>query len=557
MQLPIRMSSAQALLEEYLSVVDPYIEVTEDQIQSELISDLERLRNKTQSLCESMLQALGYKGSLEEMEKELNLAISELQTGTSYLNGEALGEFFIYELSRAAPYSFTLQEAYNKYLFNTFAVQTQEDLDKIDLQEFAMQLFKDAGIDTNGFEFKISNDGNTIRGFNPRKGSTPAISKTLAYQLLSTSIRTKKLFEEAMKVGLDYSSADVNNNQITYNFQIDENTIYNFLKLKTTPYKSSDLQDINQLLEKDADIVFKVKKLLLDKIISEYHGRFRDIFESTVYYILNKAEIKDLFAGGNAVKKITGLLGEIQALYYIRVLIPDANSNWTATEGSIQPHADIVLETEGKKYGVQVKNTQSNSAKQEVEFESFKTKTVELIRNGNLQIDFTKELATDYMGVLNENPELFNAATGLIGMEAFNVPYLWKSKKKKNKAVEVNLNKVPKFTTTRLDIINAAEKARKALMGFIAGMMYMQLQPLENAEANTLYIIGGTLAVTSATILNDIINNLEDEISNVNFTWKENKSRKGKYTIVDFLNSSSGHHFNQEFTLQSSYTFYK
>lgn len=562
MQLPIRMSSAQALLQEYLSVVNAYVDDSEIEAQSELIKDLEDFQSKTTVLCENMLRILGYSGDLESMEKELNLAINELQQGTSYLNGEELGDFFIYELAKAAPYSFKLQNAYSNYLQNKFGIYLQEDLDNIDLEIFAKQLLEDAGIDAKGYVFHTNEDGTSIRGFG-QHGTTPLISKTLAYGLLSTSLKSKKKFQEAIELGLNNTDATVQNNQITYSFQIDENTIYNFLKLKTSSYKNEDLESITSLIEKDENLVFNVKQILYNKIVSQYHGRFREIFENTVYKILNKAEPKDLFAGGNAVKKITGLLGEIQALYYIRVLAPKADINWTATQGSIQPHADIVLEELGTKYGIQVKNTQSNAARQEVEFESFKTKAVEMIQNGNLQLEFAKEMTDDYIGTIAQNSELFNAAVSLMGMEDFNIPYIWKkSRKKKNQtnigtAKEVSIDKVPKFASTRLKIIEASEKAQKALVGFVAGMMYMQLKPLENAEANSLYIVGGTLAITSATILKDIIEDLKNDIMNVHFSLKEMHSRKGQYTIVDFLNSTSGHHLKQEFTLQSSYTFYK
>ena len=133
-QLPLTQVAAENLVYEYLATVTPYLDYDE-QNKSQLISDLEYLKNRARVMAARMLGRMGYKGDLAQMEEDLNRAIAELQKGTSYLNGEELGDFFIWELAKAAPYSFKLQEVYARFLEKEFGIVTEEQLNTECLQE--------------------------------------------------------------------------------------------------------------------------------------------------------------------------------------------------------------------------------------------------------------------------------------------------------------------------------------------------------------------------------------------------------------------------------------
>jgi len=64
-------------------------------------------------------------------------------------------------------------------------------------------------------------------------------------------------------------------------------------------------------MEHDSNLLQTLKDALYNEIVGRYTGSYKDVFSSTVQEVLNIAEPRDLFAGGNAHNKLTGLLGEI------------------------------------------------------------------------------------------------------------------------------------------------------------------------------------------------------------------------------------------------------
>lgn len=546
-QLPVTKDAADNLVSSYLSTITPYLSYDE-QGKSQLLNDLEALKNKAIAIATSMLAKMGYEGDLSQMEQELNKKIKLLQGGTNFLNGEALGEFFIWELAKAAPYSFKLQEAYKKFLEKQFGIATEEELKKANIEELATQIFQLAGVSTQ-YTLRVSQDGTSIRGIGGKLGGgTSKFTKSFFFKDLTPGMQKtlKKAFE---KTGLMQVGMNQTDDEVSYDFQIDEKTIYNFLKLKTTPYKGQDLSSITDLIEKDSELVNKVKAVLEKKLLDEYKGEYREIFQETVSYVLGKANPKDLFAGQNAAKKLTGLFGEIQGLYYIRVICPNAPSEWVATEGSEQPHADLILELAGERFGIQVKNTQKSEAVHEVTFENFKANVLGG-SDGGLNLNFLKEEGIKMLEGLNLSQysgNIFNAAGGLISMESFNIEC-----RKLGKKYRAGRNK--EFSDTRKRIVDAAQQAQKAMLAYAAGMMFMQLRPLGKGEtsSNTLYLIGGTLAITGASILIDIINNLESKLPSFKLTFSNQKSTGTPETIVEFYNN---HEKTSQYVLQSSYTF--
>lgn len=559
MKLPIRLSSAQEMLSEKLGKIQS-IYGQEDSAKQELLTVLEEQKKATEKVCINMLHSLGYSGTLQEMEQELNRNIKELQSKTFYLNGEELNRFMIESLSKAIPYDPEFQARYMDYMKQNIEPILGEGLtiNEKGIKEISKQLGAALGFDDK-FTITLGYDKHGtayLQGFNRKTGGSTARFKITPNFIEQTPKMRDQLIKNFGKIT---EKTDGENYILEKTFNAsDEALVYSLLRLPTHPDKKK--LGLESLKEYET-IVEKVKIFLKDKVKNQNSD---PVFIKCVDEVIDGAANVDLFAGQNAPKKLTGLLGEIQGLYYIRSIIKNKNINdasvkWMATEAvsGKQPHTDLLLKTALGDFGIQVKNTTMSAAKQEINFQSFKSEILKLTDTGA-----TFEMPNVFSNYidLGKDSEMFEAISTLIMMESFNVPYIWKDKRAHNAEIE----QVPVFEPTRREIENAARLAEKAFNMYAASLMYMQLSSEVNLDAggsNSLYLIGGSLAITSASILIDIINNLEKEIQSfrlsVNIHQRENASSKfkGDQTIVDFLNSTESHIGNMYISLSSSYTF--
>lgn len=560
MKLPIRLSSAQEMLSEKLSKVQS-IYGQEDSAKQELITTLEEQKRATEKVCINMLHSLGYNGTLQEMEQELNQNIKKLQSKTSYLNGEELNRFMIESLSKTIPYDPNFQARYMDYMRQNIEPILGEGLtiNKEGIKEISKQLGAVLGFDDK-FTITLGRDKHGVsylQGFNRKTGGSTARFKITPNFIEQTPKMRKQLMENFGKI-TEKTDGEKYILEKTFNAS-DEALVYSLLRLPTHPDKEK--LGLLENFEEHEAIVEKVKIFLKDKVKSQNSD---PVFIRCVDEVIDSAKNVDLFAGQNAPKKITGLLGEIQGLYYIRSIIKnknisEASVDWKATESDSgkQPHTDLLLKTVLGDFGIQVKNTTLSAAKQEINFQSFKTEMLKLSEKG--AVFEMPGVFSEYIN-LNNDPEMFDAISTLIMMKDFNIPYVWEN----GNAYNATMAEVPVFEPTRIAIIEAAKMAEKAFNMYAASLMYMQLSNevnLETGGSNSLYLIGGSLAITSASILIDIINNLEKNIQSfrlsVNIHQRKEKKEEFKrdQTIVDFLNNTGGHINNMYITLSSSYTF--
>ena len=575
MELPIRLSSAHELLKKYLNTVGQNAGRYDD-IETVTIEKLNQLQQNCENISRQMLNALGYSGSRESMEKQLNEAIKILHQNTLHLNGQELYEFILKDLSEAIAYSPKYQFAYEQWLDKWLKGNDFDTLDK-DTLEIVGDMFADALINIGSvtssktqqtqsamFYITINTDSNIARGYNRRTGgSTGAfvLSRIFTDQK-SQSIR-KKLLEVLKRDEFNITTA---NNDLIISIPIDDKNIYNMLKVSNTPDRATGVT-IQELIQLDPTIITRVNESMIKKIMSAMTYP-SNLMKQCIQEVLDKHTGKETaFFVGNNINAMTGILGEIQGLYYIRSIlqgnrkkIDDSTVKWVGGMGN--PHADLILEALGQGFGIQIKNTSEdiNQLRMKVSFESFQSDLVKNMENHNVGVTWLKAAADSaYNATIAQNPELFDALTGLIGMEKFNIPYEWVN----NSAIRVD--SVPDFNPTRLMIEAAADKARRILAQFLIGMMYMQLAPIDTSgNSSTLYIIGGTLAITSATLIQDIINDIKGAMQNINFELRSAVDKtKGKKEgskelkdIVEFLNAGAGQHLsNTRYILESSYTF--
>lgn len=557
MELPIRLSSARKMLSNYLQELNGYTSLDFESQKSQLINDLERVLDKVTKIADQMLSDLGFTGgNVQAKEKQLSDALLALQSETSYLNGNELNDFFIRALAHAAPYSLDLQQQYEALLMQLAQEYGVASIEEVPDKKMAELLLEVAGYDLDNFAVgQIGNKRTYMgRGYKNGKatgGATIAVDITDQISKLNKSLRENKKFQAA----LQNIALPVNQNNTTLSIDVNEDNIYGLLRTSKTARQMQST--ITELMQRDPTLEAKVKDFLEQKLMNAYSGSHKSEYKWAVQTVLSQAKTVDIFAGANAPKKITGLFGEIQGLFYLKVIAPKgARSKWTATQfqNGAQPHADLLLSMAGKQYGIQVKNSSYSQVEQEVNFETFSTKAAQHIQSGQYNFDFSKQLSKDFLTDLSFNETIFQAAGGILAMQQFNIPYIWD--RESDHAKKADISQVPVFADTYSQIQEAAETAQRALAGYLGAMMYMQYKPKQGINANTLYIVHGNLILTSATILLQVINDLKENIRNWKFEMKSVYNKQRDFTIVDFLNAGGVHKEDTwEYELSSSFTF--
>lgn len=561
MYLPLNTNAMSLLIDTNASIINKYINKGVTEEKSLLISKLENLRDTCVSVATQMYSDMGYEGKLDAQEKAFNTAIKELQKETLFLNGKDLENFMIKGLSEALPYSAEYQQIYEDWLSKFLQENTFESLTDEELQPILSQIFQEMGY-KGGYTFRIVDgmaQGYRIIGGRAR-GSTAKIKLT---SLLSSQGKTF-LNKWVEKVGSKLAKPEVetDDSSITVNFEISEQNIYSILKTSETPAPPTKTT-IAQLISADPNLVVKVKDFLYKKITDSYKGKYEDIFKGCVEEVIYSANQQDLFAGKNAPNKMTGLLGEIQGLYFVRVIIRNrkeegASVKWVATQtfNGGQLHNDLIFQFLERSYGIQIKNTTAPEAKKEVNFQSFSRGLIqEKMGSEALNFIIDKKDVEYFTKNLHEDSILYDAVVTFIGMKNFNVPYKYAD----GKYQTANLQETGEiYPDLRNKVLEYSKLAEKCALLFAASMMFMQMSTeIKDAGANTLYIVAGSIAISTATILSQMIENIEKEVQkfSLNFDLRNKDNEKSENTIIEFFNSK-GHHKGVNLTFQSSYNFF-
>lgn len=559
MYLPLTKSAADELLEDSLEKIYSNTNTLERE-KSKLLITLEELEDKCKTVCNAMYAEMGYTGGdLETNEKEFNERLKKAQEPVSFLNGEELNQLMIKELAAAKPYSKDYQKAYEELAKTTTSKTLVENLSKDKaILKYVREFFKALGISEDRMKtLKISSDGTSVRGFGG-KGTTPKLILSNEFTQQKGAMRAA-LINYFKNKGIKPTHFDDN----AVSFEYDDIYFYNLLKLSKTEDKETkaSLLDFNEL---EREGIFEgVKKTLKNKIMANMKdGGNKKEMNFAIEKVFEGLKPKDLFAGSNAANKLTGLVGEIQAIYLLRIIIPNSKRiTWSATseKKGLQPHRDLILNLlQGHNYGIQVKNSVLSAelqAEKAITFQGFELKQIENIINGRLSFELPKVFTESSF-----DKDLYIAAETILAMNSFNVEYQWKRSGEKGvrgMAVE-EANAI--FEPTRKKIVESAKEANKAMQMFSAAMMFMQLsnETKLKDDSNALFLIGGRLAISSATILSNIIKELENEIKSFQITpTLYSSDKKGEnYTIVDYLNATKGNHKSgKKIILQSSYNF--
>ena len=225
------------------------------------------------------------------------------------------------------------------------------------------------------------------------------------------------------------------------------------------------------------------------------------------------------FFVGKNVKDITGVLGEIQGLYYLSKLFGGVNATkmpagitWRggtfSGDSNTKPHQDILFDT----FGIQVKN----STKDLIGSISFANASIETMLNKT--------------GLSEEAKNVFY---NFYGTKEFNVPYHREGKKYLSGLRESD-NGAMQYKASRQALENCEKDIEELLSLFAASFMYMDIaEDFSLADANVLYLVGGTAFHAASSILQQILDELEAEAK----SFKITSSTTLGYNIIDALNS--------------------
>ena len=293
----------------------------------------------------------------------------------------------------------------------------------------------------------------------------------------------------------------------------------------------------------------EVEKLINSKVSGD------SFFKEAVKEILYQPNtLTQIYMGGNIVNGITGLLGEIQGLYYIKALLndPKANKNsiikWVGgvSEDGHKPHEDLILMLGGEKLGIQVKNTAKNLE--------------ELRKLEN--VGFANRAASSFSDIKEALGSSYDDIMKVYEMYAFNIEYDVEYKKGKRTYVARGN---PAFSSTRGSIESLRSRLDKAMAMFAASLMFMSMssQMDPNSIGNGVYLIGGHTFQLASEVLTNLFDSLGKEGKEFGFkvTSYFRKGASGVGTIVDYFNSKRGKRGGSvsealgTLFLSSSYTF--
>lgn len=284
------------------------------------------------------------------------------------------------------------------------------------------------------------------------------------------------------------------------------------------------------------------------------------ILEEVIQDVLASSDGLAFFVGQN-INKITGILGEIQGMYYLRELLGDkAKVIWrggTKTGlGNTDPHQDIqIIDAFKRAFGIQIKNTTS-------EIDIMNDLGVKNDLNKN--IDFSEGSISTMVSKMASIVPVDDSVIGLLetyyGTKSFNVPYHYekqknggrtavsgnktlkemknpksKSNREKNSFIKRwNENTITyKEIRKRLEDLNSSINSLMSL--FAAAFMYLDAFDFKNEnDANALFLIGGTAFVTASDVLETVLNDLISETNDPHFTINMSSNDAN---IIDALNS--------------------
>lgn len=545
----LSQSAAQELIKQYSGVINANRngEYSIDKV----ISLLEGKVNALESIALSAYQTLGISaGNTMAAEAILKQRILELQKDVAALNGINLQNCFLKALKSAPAFNISYEQELLD-LQNHISLMTENELNG---QTTATILYKEImrGAEQALPDFITINVAGSGRPYNATTGA-PVFDFSKTYTQMSKKARA--VFDSYVKnkkqKGATFSGrigkTQISSSGLSQEFILDNTSMESLLKMKT--------EDRTRLFQSQPGLKDIINRNFIHQITDACPAADKATLQFCVQQVLSQKPLA-FFVGGN-IEGMTGILGEIQAMYYFSKLLGGQPGKVKWIGGIGNPHADILLIDGLKQFGIQVKNTSRSDAELEVAFQSFGAKAGSYVvkSNGYGAWEYSNtEEGLDNLGVVGISNELIEAIQTFLAMEGFNIYYKYDSSSKKAVATESN----EAFANERQAIEEYANYGQQIASLLSVSAMYMQEGFSTKGASNTLYLIGGATLISSATILRDIVNRLKSGL--VAFKTKvsgrkiNSKGTSSAKTIVDVINSD-GHLSNTKFMFESSYTF--
>ena len=254
---------------------------------------------------------------------------------------------------------------------------------------------------------------------------------------------------------------------------------------------------------------------IINRILNYCGGEDRLIIDNIIREKILTKDKYAFFVGENE-KDITGILGEIQGLYYIyKLLGKDSTAlQWiggiSSDNGGKKPHRDLLL----GHIGIQVKNT---------------TKDLEDI----FEVNFASASIDTMLSKTNIAPNLQKLVKNYYATKLFNVPYVKEENSFVMKEDLVNAD----FQTSAKILENYNNQIEELLLTFATAFMYVDTGSKfnKNQDTNTLYLLGASSVVVASEILDSLLQQLEGFNNSFSVQTKLSEGRN----IVDILNSSN------------------
>lgn len=572
--LPMTKSAAQELLNQYGSQIDAV--ATEDIINN-IVNRLEEQAKELEDIATTAYMSLGCRsGNLEQMEAELNQRLEILQKETFNLNGPALQESLLKDFYEAKTFKYDRQKDYEqflRYIESQLDASMQKSLPNI--ASAAVQALLGKG----GTTLDISG------------GATGMMRNEQGRFVTKFSEVFSELGDKLVTPFNDYFNKHKNEIQ---NPSVQLSSSYNGFSIKASwedlPVESF-LKMTNYNNKNERDRFFKDNPLLKKQILERYKQKIIDSCNVSRKDYLREALDEVMFAKnevGNDIDAFFGLtganligrLGEVQALYYLKVLTGNGisgYSQWIGGKGN--PHADEMLTTLFGSFGIQVKNTTAGTGDIQIDFQGFnisqsgKKNKIEAVMDDKKIPSLLKYSNTDEAvkalrsasgelfgsgggllgpgGILPGRYDLLDAMQTILGMYTFNIGYLWHND---NTKPRFYAHSNSDFADIRTQIENLTQKANQLMSLMAAATMYMQTGFSSHGESNAVYLVGGTMLISAASILKQIATEVRANVDYLASSYR--MSVGGGTTIVEVLNNKKKISAI-DFSLKSSYTFIK
>ncbi len=568
---PLRKSAADALLAKYEGIINKNSTI---EIIDKVKIELQEKIKVTEQLAMQAYRSLGVEGgTLEELEANLNRKIQLLQQETAFLNGDLLQRSFVDALKDAPTMRYNEQakyEAFLRYIQNGINEDFSNSEDKW-AQISIAAMTEVLGNGQGNYTVTSQGSSSMVRDSGGRFVSG-LLGKEFKKLGEATIMRLSKWFREHPEIINENIDAEYSDESVRITTGWEGMSVESFLKMKNTGNK----RERDRFFQNYPDLKYQIIEKYKQKILSyatgisgEHRPYFEQAINEIIFARLNGQDVDALF--GMTDKSLIGLLGEVQALFFTLALTNGRNgARWIGGIGT--PHADLLLKNALSNFGIQVKNSSLEGSKQEVAFRNFNTSVKAIEGKGRTK--YVGNHIFDYMNTSYASAELDNlfsnsllpnssglaeAIETVLGMYTFNVEYQWELKEDGKRYYYEDDN--PDFRPTREKIEELSNKAQQIMDLFSIALMYMQTAQFSNGESNTLYLIAGSTMISSASILKQIVEeinmNLEYEARSFKVSMNSLKPHgAGNNTIVDVFNRDariSGLHF----MLQSSYTFTK